>query len=138
MPSGLSDAVVDRVVDKIVGTGADTSLLAATIYLDALTTAPSDDNGTGAVSWGQGRTAVTTTSGTVWPSAAADRQKASSQITLSTNSSGSTISIVALGWYTASSGGTYLGGGPVPDGSLDVPDGSAPVVTATLASPPPS
>lgn len=138
MPSGLADDVVNRVIDKIIGSGADTSLMATTLYLDGLTEEAEDDNGTGAVSWGQGRTEVDPTDTAVWPDDADGRQKTSAQITMETNSSGSTITLVALAWYDDPTAGNYLGGGPVPDGSLDVPDGTAPVVTATLAGPPPS
>lgn len=138
MPSGLSDAVVDRALGAIVGAGADTSILGvATVYLDFLTTAPNDDNGTGAVSWGQGRTAVTVASGTTWP-APAGRQVTSAVIATPTNSSAADISVVALGWYSTATGGTYLGGGPVPDGELTIPAGASATVTATLSSPTPS
>jgi hypothetical protein len=137
VPSGLNDTIVDAVLDKLAGAGADTSLLGATMYLDALTTEPSDDNGTGAVSWGQGRLAVTVADGTNW-SAASGRAKTSGQFALPANTSGGPIDVVALAWYSAASGGTYKGGGPVPGGTLTIPAGVAPVVTATLASPSPS
>ena len=137
MPSGLSDAVVNAVLDKIAGSGADTTLLGATLYLDFLTTAPSDDNGTGAVSWGQGRVSVATANATNWP-ASSGRQKVSATFTTPTNASGSDINIVAVAFYTASSGGTYKGGGPVPGGTLTIPAGAAATVTATLSSPSPS
>lgn len=137
MPSGLSDTVVDTILDKIAGSGADTSILGATAYLDFLTTAPTDDNGTGAVSWGQGRVAVATANAANWP-AASGRVKTSGTFTTPANSSGADIVVVALGWYTAASGGTYLGGGPVPDGSTTIPAGASATVTAALSSPPPS
>lgn len=136
MPSGLSDSVVDGVLDKLLGSGADTSLLGATIYLDFLTDAPSDDNGTGAVSWGQGRVAITVTNGTSWP-AASGRSKTSVPFVTPTNSSGSDIDIVAVGFYTASSGGTYLGGGPVPGGLETIPAGASATVYVTLSAPSP-
>lgn len=137
MPSGLSDNVVAAILDKIAGASADTSILGATAYLDFLTTAPTDDNGTGAVSWGQGRTSVATANATNWP-AASGRQKVSATFATPVNSSGSDITVVALAWYTAASGGTYKGGGPVPDGSLTIPAGASATVTATLSSPSPS
>lgn len=136
MPSGLSDTVVDAVLDKIAGASADTVILGATVYLDFLTTAPSDDNGTGAVSWGQGRVSVAVADATNWP-AAAGRAKTSGTFTTPSNTSGADITVVALGWYTASTGGTYLGGGPIPAGTLTIPAGAAATVTATLASPSP-
>lgn len=137
MPSGLSDAVVDAVLDKVLGSGADTSILGTTVYLDFLTTAPSDDNGTGAVSWGQGRVAVTVASGTNWP-AASGRTKTSIAFLTPTNASGVDIDIVAVGFYTASSGGTYKGGGPVPGGVETIPAGASATVYATLSAPSPS
>lgn len=136
MPSGLNDAIADAVLDNLAGASAG-SILGATMYLDLLTTAPSDDNGTGAVSWGQGRVAVATVNGTNWP-AASGRAKTGAAFTLPANTSGSTITVVSVAWYSASTGGTYKGGGPVPGGSLDIPDGSTPVITPTLSSPPPS
>lgn len=137
MPSGLSDTVANAILNKVAGASADNTILGATAYLDLLTTAPSDDNGTGAVSWGLGRTGVATVNGTNWP-AASGRAKAGATVTLPTNSSGSPITVVAFAWYTASSGGTYLGGGPVPGGAYPIPDGSTPQVTATLSAPSPS
>lgn len=137
MPSGLPDAVVDAVLDQLVGAGQDSTLLPATLYLDLLTTAPTDDNGTGAVSWGQGRTAVDMTDASIW-AGAADRATVSTPILLPTNSSGDTITVVAFAWYTASSGGTYKGGGPVPGGTLDIDDSGAITLVVTLASPSPS
>lgn len=137
MPSGLSDSVVDAVLDKIAGAGADNTILGATMYLDLLTTEPSDDNGTGAVSWGQGRTAVATVNGTNWPASSA-RAKTGAAVTMAANASGSTVTAVAFAWYTAASGGTYLGGGPLPGGSLAIPNGTTPVLTPTLSSPSPS
>ena len=136
MPSGLSDATVNAILDKIAGATADTSLLGATLYLDLLTTAPTDDNGTGAVSWGQGRVSVAVANATNWP-AASGRQKVSATLTTPTNASGADITVVAIGWYTAATGGTYKGGGPVSGSSLTVPAGAAATVTATLASPSP-
>jgi hypothetical protein len=137
LPSGLSDSVVDAILDKIAGATADNTILGATLWLDFLTTAPSDDNGTGAVSWGQGRTSVATVNGTNWP-AAAGRAKPGAAVTMATNSSGSTITVVAFAWYSASTAGTYKGGGPVPGGSLSIPAGVTPVFTPTLSSPSPS
>jgi hypothetical protein len=137
LASGLSDNVVDAILDKVAGASADNTILGATLYLDLLTTAPSDDNGTGAVSWGQGRTAVATVNGTNWP-AAAGRAKTGAAVTMATNSSGSTITAVAFAWYTASTSGTYVGGGPLPGGSLSIPTGVTPVLTPTLSSPSPS
>lgn len=136
MPSGLNDTIVDAVLDSLAGSGAG-SILGATMYLDLLTTAPSDDNGTGAVSWGQGRTSVATVNGTNWP-AASGRAKTGAAFTLPTNSSGSPIDCVAFAWYSASSGGTYKGGGPLPGGTVTVPNGVAPTITPTLSSPSPS
>lgn len=136
MPSGLNDTIINAVLDKIAGAGADTTIFGATDYLDLLTTAPSDDNGTGAVSWGQGRTAVTN-NGTNWP-AASGRAKTGIAVTMPTNASGSAIAVVAFAWYSASSGGTYKGGGPMPGGTLTVPAGDTPIITATLSSPSPS
>lgn len=139
MPSGLSDAVVDRVLDKFAGASADTSLFgAATVYLHAYTTAPSDDNGTGRVDWGQGAVSVTVANGTNWPAAAA-RAKTSPSFTVGTNTSGATITVVAFGWEsTSAAGGTYYGGGPVAGGSQDVAAGATLTTTATVASPSPS
>lgn len=137
MPSGVNDTIAGAVVDVIIGSGADTSLFGTNLYLDLLTTAPSDDNGTGAVSWGQGRTLVTN-DGTNFPGSASGRAKTGSAVTMSTNTSGSTITAVAFAWYSASTGGTYKGGGPLPSGSLTIPDGTTPVLTPTLASPSPS
>lgn len=136
MPSGLNDTIVNAVLDKMAGSGADNTLLGATMYLDILTTAPSDDNGTGAVSWGQGRTSVATVNGTNWP-ASSGRSKTGAAVTMATNTSGSTITGVAFAWYSASSGGTYKGGGPLPGSSLSIPNGTTPVITPTLASPSP-
>ena len=138
MPSGLSDAVVDRILDKIAGASADTSLLgAANIYLHAYTTAPSDDNGTDRVDWGQGSLSVAVANGTNWP-AAAGRAKTSAQFTVGTNSTGSPIVVVAFGWETAASSGTYIAGSPVSGGSITVPAGAPLLFTLTLAAPSPS
>ena len=134
--SGLSDAIVDTILDLVVGSGADTSIFGTNDYLDFLTTAPSDDNGTGAVSWGQGRTLVTN-NGTSWPSSASGRAKTAGPVTMAKNTSGSPITVVAFAWYSASSGGTYKGGGPVAGGTLVIPDGTTPVFTPTLSSPSP-
>src|SRR4051812_19889576 len=98
MPSGLNDAVIDRVLDKMFGATADNTLVAATIYVDLLTTAPDDDNGTGAVSWGEGRTAIATVNGTNWP-AASGRVKTAIPVALPPNGSGDTITVVAFGLY---------------------------------------
>lgn len=138
MPSGFNDDVVDRVLDKVVGATADSSLVGVTtLYLDFLTTAPSDDNGTGAVSWAQGRASVPVVDGTQWP-AASGRSKTGAVITMPANSSGAPIDVVALAWYTASTGGTYVGGGPVPGATVTIPAGDVPEVTATLSAPSPS
>lgn len=138
MPSGVSDDVAEAVLDAVLGVGADTGIVGvATLYLDLLTTAPSDDNGTGAVSWGEGRTAVPVVDATQWPAAAA-RAKTGAAITMDPNASGTTIDAVAFGWYTAATGGTYKGGGPLPGDLLSIPDGDTPVITPTLSSPPPS
>lgn len=138
MPSGLSDTIVETILDLVVGSGANTAILGgATRYLDLLTTAPSDDNGTGAVSWGQGRVAVSMTSSAVWPGAA-DRATVSAAILCASNASGDTITVEAFGWYSASTAGTYLGGGPLPDGTLDIDDGDAITLAVTLAAPSPS
>lgn len=137
MPSGVADDVADAILDATLGASADTGIFGATLYLDLLTTEATDDNGTDAVSWGQGRTAVTTTDATSWPPAA-DRVKTSAVIPLPANASGDTLTVVAFAWYTAPTGGTYKGGGPIPDGSLDIPDGVAPQITVFLSSPPPS
>jgi hypothetical protein len=132
----MSDVVVDDVLDSLAGASAG-SILPDPMYLDLLTTAPSDDNGTGAVSWGQGRASVATVDATNWP-AAAGRAKAGAAFALPVNTSGALITVVAGAWYDAPTGGTYLGGGPVPGDSLDIPAGAAPVLTPTLASPSPS
>lgn len=137
MPSGLNDTIVDAVLDEILGATADSAIFGATAYLTLLTTAPSDDNGTGAVDWGEGRLSVATVDGTNWP-AASGRAKTGAAFTLPTNSSGADIDAVAFAWYSASSGGTYLGGGPLPGGVVIIPDGDAPVITPTLSSPSPS
>lgn len=136
MPQGLNDTVVDTILDKVAGASADNTILGATMYLTLLTTAPSNDNGTGAVEWSQGRTAVATVSGTNWPAASA-RSKTGAAVTMNTNASGATITAVAFAWYSASTAGTYLGGGPLPGSSLAVPNGSTPVITPTLSSPSP-
>lgn len=137
MTSGVNDTIADAVLDKVLGSGADNTIFGATAYLDLLTTAPSDDNGTGAVSWAQGRLSVATVNGTNWP-ASSGRAKVSPAFTLPANSSGSPIDVVAFAWYSASSGGTYKGGGPIPGGTVTVPDGTTPSITVTFSAPPPS
>ena len=137
MPSGLNDTIVDAILDKIAGPGADSTIFGATAYLDLLTTAPSDDNGTGAVSWGQGRLSVATVNGTNWP-ASSGRAKVSATFALPANTSGSPIDVVAFAWYSASTSGTYKGGGPMPGGVVTIPAGATPEVTVTLAAPSPS
>lgn len=137
MPSGVSNDVADAVLDALLGVDADTSILGATLYLDLLTTAPTDDEGTDAVSWGQGRLAVATADADNWP-VADGRAKVGAGFELPANASGDTITVVAFAWYTAAVGGTYKGGAPVPGDSLDVADGAAPVITPTLSSPTPS
>lgn len=137
MSSGVNDTIANAVLDKMAGASADNTLLGATMYLDLLTSAPSDDNGTGAVSWGQGRLSVATVNGTNWP-ASSGRAKTGAAFTLPANASGLPIDCVAFAWYSASTSGTYKGGGPLPGGTLTVPDGVSPVITPTLASPSPS
>lgn len=137
MPSGFSDAKVGVILDKIAGASADNTIMGATMYLHAYTTAPSDDNGTGRVDWGQGSVSVATVNGTNWP-AAAGRSKTSAQFTVGTNSTGSPIVVVAFGWETAASSGTYLAGSPVSGGSITVPAGAPLLFTLTLAAPSPS
>lgn len=132
MPSGIRDTDANTVVNNYFDT-----VLPNPVYLDFLTTAPTDDNGTGAVSWGQGRVSVNPTNAAIIPNASG-RSTTSAVITGATNSSGDAITVVACAWYTAASSGTYLGGAPVSGGSVDVPDGTAPTVTATLSSPSPS
>src|SRR5437899_6961499 len=104
MPSGFSDAKVNTILDKIAGAGADNTIMGATMYLHAYTTAPTDDNGTGRVDWGQGALAVATVNGTNWP-ASSGRSKTYAQFTIGTNATGSPIVVVAFGWETAASGG---------------------------------
>lgn len=137
MASGLSDAVVNRALNKILGATADNTILAATIYLDLDTTSASDDNGTDVVSWGQGRVAVAVVNGTNWP-AAAGRAKIGATFVLPANASGLPIDVESFSWWTASSGGTYLGGAPLPGGTQTIEAGAVPNLTPTLSSPAPS
>jgi hypothetical protein len=130
MPSGVSDDDANAAVDWMLGTH-----FPSTLYMDLLTTAPSDDNGTDAVSWDQGRVSVDMTS--VW-STAADRQAESDAITSAANSSGDTITVVAVGFYDDPTAGSYRGGFPVDGGSEDIDDGETKNVVTTFASPSPS
>lgn len=137
MSSGFSDAKVDAILDALLGAGATTAILGGTLYLHAYTTAPSDDNGTGRVDWGQGTLAITTANSTNWPNASG-RSKTSAQFTAGTNSSGSPIVVVAWGLETAASSGTYISGSAVSGGSITVPAGAPLLLTLTVAAPSPS
>lgn len=138
MPSRFNDTIANAVLNLMLGSGANTATLGATLYVDLLTTAPSDANGTSAVSWGQGRVAVTVADGTMWPAASARTKQNGSTITFATNASGSTINAVAFAFYTASSGGTYQGGGALSGSPVAVANGSTPSFAAgslTITSP---
>lgn len=114
--SRWSDTVANRGLDLRLGDSHDTTSMPATVYLALVTTAPTDANGTGIVevsttSTGYARASAANTgaaAGTNWPTAASRSKSNGTAITYPT-STASWGTVVGVAFYTASTGGTFLG-----------------------------